>query len=139
MTDKPNLAKPLIFNLFYVACIFIFSACATNRHSEKIVTIKKWIHWQIEVKQGTSNEERDKAILELDRYILMDISKQGLASKIVTIKFSHIIIENKDIIEIWVDVGGPVSLPAVAVRVPPKPVPNLEFFNLFGDIKDMGR
>ena len=139
MTDKPNLVKPLIFKVFFVACIFIFSACATNRHGEKIVMIKKWIHWQIEVKQGTSSEERDKALIELDRYILMDISKQGLASKIVSIKFSHIIVENKDIIEIWVDVGGPVSLPAVAVRVPPRPVPHYEILNLFGDIKDMGR
>lgn len=106
--------------LLFLMSLVLVSCNTIKYRGANVQTIKNWIGWQVSFKENVSNDERTKALLFIDKYILESTYKT--AGNISYINISHLPAVNSDnasagTIRITVDLG------TVATGVVPHPHP----------------
>ena len=125
MNNLQKLLKTLPLLGFFVAAILFFNACSPKIGTLSVIKIKKFINWQVEFNENTSDADKAKALTAIDKYILDDLNKQGFL--IANIRFLHI--PNKNNTRIQVDVTGNSSTNVFSTIKPHGPGPKKEFFS----------
>ena len=93
---KKNSSLDLVL-IFTLIC-FLLGSCNTSKHGDKGLTIKNWVNWEVIFKENLSAEEKNKALLSIDKYIL-DAAYSSPAKAISFISIYHIPVNDANIVD----------------------------------------
>lgn len=122
---------PLIVLGSVAAGALVYQSCQKPKKSQNIKKIKKWIDWEIEFKENTSDLEKAKAINGIEKHLLDHLYNQEMPIFFIqSIVFSVTSHNNDERIHLSIN----INLDATAIRViqgpPPQgPPPIRELFD----------
>jgi len=135
-----KISKSLLIFLCIIAASTLFFACRNSSLSQQTNTTKL-VNWKVVFKPGTTEKDKAVSLLELDKYILDNLSKSEFSSIIPSIIIQHIKQSDKDAVLVQVSVGGlsTRSTDGVVFKLPPHPQPTLPTNNIISISENLGR
>jgi len=112
----------------FIAVALIFSSCSISKYGEKVVT-QNWIRWEVKFRNNVSEEDKERAFLLIDRYIIESLYKQKSPdAKLFQINITHVPVKLPNVPQantarIFVTLGVQASRPAVPTPHPCCPPP----------------
>jgi hypothetical protein len=86
-----NPIKQIMLAAIFIVFVLIFSECSSSKYGEKVIPIKKFVHWEVDFKDDVSTKERDRVLLLIDKYIVDYLYEhKSPAAKVFDINILHI-------------------------------------------------